>query len=67
MAIGAVHQGDRIGRIFAFWAVFVNYRRCPKFFVPLFQGVIVKNVLICTKNQFGNILGDFFHKLIWSH
>jgi hypothetical protein len=63
------YQGDKIGRIFASWAIFYgqffNYQTEPKFFGYFFPKK-KSYVLISIKNRFGHTLGDFFHKLIWS-
>jgi hypothetical protein len=57
--------GDQIGRLFASWAL-VYFQKSCNFFGLLFPTVPVTYVLILTKNGLGFILGDFFHKLIWS-
>jgi hypothetical protein len=66
----AAGQGDQIGRIFANLAIpyfrnlFESCKSSPNCCATLFHGKGV--ALILTKNGIGNILGDFFLKLIWS-
>jgi hypothetical protein len=62
------HQGDQIGRIFAYWAVvflglfFENYISSPKIWATIFSG---KNyALILANNSVGLHFGRFFQKLI---
>jgi hypothetical protein len=43
---------------------FKYYGKSPKIRPTFFHGYSI--VLISTKHGFGLILGDFFHKLIWS-
>jgi hypothetical protein len=63
-------QGGRIGLIFAYWAIvffgqfFENYTRSTNFGASFFTDYATY-VLILTKNSFGYIKGNFFHKLIW--
>jgi hypothetical protein len=58
-------QGDQIGRNFAH-RVIIYFRQ----FLEITEVVqIIGPCQICiniVQNGFGNILGDFFHKLIWS-
>jgi hypothetical protein len=56
--------GDRIGRMFSLGSFFEYYKYSPKFCatLPHSSGFI----LILANNGLGYILGDFFHKLIWS-
>jgi hypothetical protein len=64
-------QGDQIGRIFAYWAVvslrqfYENYRGGANFLGNFSHGT--SYVLTLAKYGLGCILGDFFHKHIWSH
>jgi hypothetical protein len=63
-------QGDQIGRIFAYWAVFLlwaafeNYKIRANYWAYFIHGT--SGVLILTENGLGDILGDKFHKPIWS-
>jgi hypothetical protein len=65
-------QCDRIGRIFAYWTIFYfeqffwKLQKLLKIFGDSFSAVKVE-VLSLTKNGLGHILGDFPHKIIWSH
>jgi hypothetical protein len=65
------NQGDQIGRTFAYWVlvlhweVFWKSQRQPKFISYFFPREKLWNNF--DKNEFGLILGEFFHKLIWSH
>jgi hypothetical protein len=53
-----------IGRLFTLGSFVENYRRMLKFLATFFLSK--RHVLILTKNALGYILGDFFHKPIWS-
>jgi hypothetical protein len=63
------HQGDQIVRISAQWAIvyfgsfFQKLQKRPKFWASFSPSIDYVSIL--TKNGFGYILGDFFHKLIW--
>jgi hypothetical protein len=63
-------QGDQIGRIFAFWAIFFfgqffeTYKSSPIFLATDFFHV--KICVQLTINGLGYIFVRFFHKLIWS-
>jgi hypothetical protein len=63
-------QGDQIGRIFAYWSIvfveqcYEKFSSSPDFWATFFQGK--SYVLILAKKGLGFVLGDFFHKLIWS-
>jgi hypothetical protein len=62
-------QGDRIGRSFFFrllWAVYFPILEVAQIFRLLFTTAKVPHKFRL-KNGLGNILGDFFTKLIWSH
>jgi hypothetical protein len=56
-------QAER--RLFTSCRFFENYIRSPNVLATFFYGKITY-VLISTENGLGYILGDFFHKLIWS-
>jgi hypothetical protein len=62
-----MRQGDQIGRILAFWAIFSlrsdfeNCKSFPNFKYAILNGKSYAQVL--TKYKLGHILGDFFHKL----
>jgi hypothetical protein len=64
-------QGDQIRRTFAQWTIvyfrlfYKDYRCGPKVCATFFPNLDY----ICInfdKNRLGYVLGDFFHKLIWS-
>jgi hypothetical protein len=46
------------------WVVFVKYTEVAQIIGLFFH--VTSCVVIFTKNGLGYILGDFFHKLIWS-
>jgi hypothetical protein len=63
-------QGDRIGRIFASWAIvyyghfFENSRSSPKVVGYFFPRLRI--LLNFSLKRVGLLFGQFFHKLIWS-
>jgi hypothetical protein len=61
-AVSAACQGDQIGRIFVFWAIFFFGHFFRKFqSQPKFSTIRGKdNALIFTQIRLGHILGDFF-------
>jgi hypothetical protein len=82
--VTAYHQGDQIGRIFAYWACadfgqFFNAELAQKLWLPFpleevlyyffffFTGSPPRRfVLLLTKTGLSSVLGDYFHKIIWS-
>jgi hypothetical protein len=63
------NQGDPIGRIFASWAIvyfvqiFISHKCVEKILGYFSQEKLCINF---DKKGLGYILGDFFHKIIWS-
>jgi hypothetical protein len=65
-------QCDQIGRIFAQWVIAYfgqfseNHRSSPYFCSTCMPHSMAKLCICFDKNVLGHILGDFFHKPIWS-
>jgi hypothetical protein len=55
----------RLGKCFL-WAVLFEKLKNYQFFGLRFDTEIIINALKLTNKELGHILGDFFHKLIWS-
>jgi hypothetical protein len=63
-------QGGQIGPILAQWVTlgsFLTCRSSPHFLAILFHGEVTYALPAYNKNVLGYILGDYFHKLLWSH
>jgi hypothetical protein len=61
-----LQPGDQIGPFCFHWSDFLKNTEVLQT-LGLLYSTVKKYVSILTKNGMGNILGDFFIKLIWSH